>query len=168
MYYVEDSEEVVHYSGESSRTTHGAREAVDGCRLFGVMIALALRGAEKEVVLFEAGERLSKGELAPAIAKIAAGEYRDKEEEEIRGSGYVVASQEAALWCFLNTASYEEAILRAVNLGEDADTTAAICGQIAGAYYGIEGIPGGWLEKLAKREYIEQVARELYQKRKCD
>jgi ADP-ribosyl-[dinitrogen reductase] hydrolase len=167
MYYVEDLEEVVQYSGESSRTTHGAQEAVDGCRLFGGMIALALRGAEKEEILFEAAREFSEGELAPEIAKIAAGEYRGKGEEEIRGSGYVVASLEAALWCFERATSYKEAILQAVNLGEDADTTAAVCGQIAGAYYGIDGIPSGWLEKLAKREYIEEVARRLYGKRKC-
>lgn len=165
MYYIEDLEEVVHYSGESSRTTHGAREAVDGCRLYGRMIAIALRGGSKEEVLF--GNKFREGDLAPAIAAIAAGGYGDKGEDDIRGSGYVVASLEAALWCFLHTRSYEEAILRAVNLGEDADTTAAICGQIAGAHYGIEGIPSGWLEKLAKREYIEEVARRLYKKRKC-
>lgn len=165
MYYIEDLEEVVHYSGESSRTTHGAREAVDGCRLYGRMIAIALRGGSKEEVLFS--NEFREGDLAPAIAAIAAGDYGDKGEDDIRGSGYVVASLEAALWCFLHTRSYEEAILRAVNLGEDADTTAAICGQIAGAHYGIEGIPSGWLGKLAKREYIEEVARKLYKKRKC-
>jgi ADP-ribosyl-[dinitrogen reductase] hydrolase len=165
MYYIEDLEEVVHYSGESSRTTHGAREAVDGCRLYGRMIAIALRGGSKEEVLFS--NEFREGDLAPAIAAIAAGDYGDKGEDDIRGSGYVVASLEAALWCFLHTRSYEEAILRAVNLGEDADTTAAICGQIAGAHYGIEGIPSGWLGKLAKREYIEEVARRLYKKRKC-
>ena len=167
MTYVEDLEKVVRYAGQSSRTTHGAHEAVDGCRLYGRMVALALRGAVKETVLFEATDGFPEGALAPAIAEIGAGSYRGKGEEEVRGSGYVVASLEAALWCFYHTTSYEEAILRAVNLGEDADTTAAVCGQIAGAYYGIEGIPAGWLEKLAKREYIEQVARTIYQKREC-
>jgi ADP-ribosyl-[dinitrogen reductase] hydrolase len=165
MYYAGEMGQVVHYAGESSRTTHGAREAVDGCRLLGKMIALALRGEAKEEVLFNAVDAsLGIEELTPRIAEIALGHYRDKREDEIWGSGYVVASLEAALWSFLHTESYEEGILRAVNLGDDADTTAAVCGQIAGAYYGIEGIPPSWLAKLAKREYIEQLARMIYHK----
>lgn len=166
MYYVADLEQVVHYAGESSRTTHGAREAVDGCRLFGKMIALALRGAGKEELLFAAADGLpAQKELAPAIAAIAGGCYRDKNRDEIRGSGYVVESLEAALWCFWHTASYQEAVLEAVNLGQDADTTAAVCGQVAGAYYGLEGIPPAWRVKLAQSEFIEQVARTIYRRR---
>ena len=68
---------------------------------------------------------------------------------------------ETALWCFHQTDSFREAILRAVNLGDDADTTGAVCGQIAGAYYGVEGIPDAWLEKLAMREKIEELADRL-------
>ena len=70
-------------------------------------------------------------------------------------------SLEAALWCFTHTDSFREAILKAANLGDDADTTGAICGQIAGAYYGVEGIPEAWLEKLAMRERIEELAEGL-------
>ncbi len=169
MYYAEDLERVAHYSAESSRTTHGTREAVDACRLFGVMIALALRGEDKRAILFESTSRVSAlEELAPSIEALAAGAYRDKERAEIRGSGYVVESLEAALWCFWRTGSYREAILCAANLGDDADTTAAVCGQIAGAYYGIEGIPAGWLDKLAMRGYIEEKAAELYEARTRD
>jgi len=72
-----------------------------------------------------------------------------------------VHSLEAALWCFWRTESFEDAILTAVNLGEDADTTAAICGQIAGAFYGVDAIPDGWLGKLAMREQIEELADRL-------
>ena len=67
-------------------------------------------------------------------------------------------SLEAALWCFWRTGSFEEAILAAVNLGEDADTTGAICGQVAGAFYGMAGIPEGWLQRLALRERIRELA----------
>jgi ADP-ribosyl-[dinitrogen reductase] hydrolase len=166
MMYVEDLGQVAHYSAESSRTTHGAGEAVDACRLFGVMIALALRGEDEEAILFHAQEREpSLRALASSIDAIAGGRYRDKERGEIRGSGYVVKSLEAALWCFWRTNSYREAILRAANLGEDADTTAAVCGQIAGAHYGVDGIPDGWLSRLAKRRYIEGLAGELYERR---
>jgi ADP-ribosyl-[dinitrogen reductase] hydrolase len=165
MYYVEDLGKVAHFSGESSRTTHGAQEAVDACRLFGVMVAQALQGESKESILFNQPPALSKGPLAPAIQEIAAGSYRTKQAKEIRGSGYVVESLEAALWCFFNTDNYRNAILMAANLGDDADTTAAVCGQIAGAYYGVEGIPEDWLAKLAMRAYIEDVAGQLFDKR---
>ena len=112
MYYGEDLEQVAYYSAESSRTTHGTQEAVDACRLFGVMIALALRGKNKEAILFESQSRARPLEnLAPSIAEIASGAYEDKRRGEIRGSGYVVESLEAALWCFWQTESYREAIL---------------------------------------------------------
>jgi ADP-ribosyl-[dinitrogen reductase] hydrolase len=166
MYYSEDLSLVARYSAESSRTTHGAKEAIDGCRLFGVMTAKALRGESKEEILF-GDYSITPGSdpLAPKIADIAAGNYRDKEEAGIRGSGYVVASLEAALWCFFGTETYREAVLKAVNLGEDADTTAAVCGQLAGAYYTVKGIPKSWLEKVAMRDYIENLAVRLYDER---
>jgi ADP-ribosyl-[dinitrogen reductase] hydrolase len=166
MFYAEDLAQVAHYAAASSRTTHGAQEAVDACRLFGVMIALALRGEGKETILLGArGREASLGELSPSIRAIARGDYREKVREEIRGSGYVVESLEAALWCFWRAENYREAILLATNLRDNADTTAAVCGQIAGAYYGLEGIPGPWLEKLAKRELIEETAVALYEQR---
>ena len=89
---------------------------------------------------------------------IANGEYRNKSVGEIRGTGYVVESLEAALWCFDKTYNFEAAILKAANLGDDADTTAAICGQVAGACYGESGIPDKWLKKLAMREEIATLA----------
>ena len=97
----------------------------------------------------------------PAIAALAEGAYFDKPAEAIRGSGYVVECLEAALWCFHHTDSFEDAVLAAANLGDDADTTAAVCGQLAGAHYGIAGIPGRWLQKLAARSMIEQMAMAL-------
>ena len=166
MYYVEDPGKAVHYSGESSRTTHGALEAVDACRLFGVMLALALKGEAKEDILFQKPPTVIPLEsLAPAIAAIARGSYIDKFEDDISSTGYVVHSLEAALWCFYTTDNFRDAILKAANLGGDADTIAAICGQIAGAYYGVEGIPQEWLDKLAHWELIGEMAVKLYEKR---
>ena len=156
MFFHADLEAVVRYSGESSRTTHGAQECVDACRLFGAILFKALSGRSKEEILF--GDHFPEGwtePLPPKIQAIAEGTYRDKVEDGIRGSGYVVESLEAALWCFCHTDSFRDAILKAVNLGDDADTTGAVCGQIAGAYYGVEGIPDAWLAKLAMREKIE-------------
>jgi ADP-ribosyl-[dinitrogen reductase] hydrolase len=83
----------------------------------------------------------------------------------MRGSGYVVDSLEAALWCFLHTTSFKDAVLKAVNLGDDADTTAAVCGEVAGAFYGETGIPLRWLEHLVMRDEIRNFADRLYEYR---
>lgn len=158
MYYFPDLEKAVYHSGESSRTTHGAQECVDACRYFALVLCRALRGDTKEQVLADWD---GAGGLSPKIAAIAAGEYRGKSEGAIRGSGYVVESLEAALWCFYQTETYEAAVLKAANLGEDADTAAAITGQVAGAFYGLSGIPQRWLEMLVMREEILALAIRL-------
>ena len=85
-------------------------------------------------------------------------------ENEIRASGYVLHSLEASFWCFLNSDSYEETVLKAVNLGEDTDTTGAIAGGLAGIYYGIENIPEKWIDNLARSNDIEDLAYRLSQK----
>ena len=82
---------------------------------------------------------------------------KNLERDDIRGSGYVVRSLIASIWCLLHTNSYKEAVLEAVNLGEDTDTTAAIVGGIAGLYYGVDDIPKEWLVKIAKLDYIEEL-----------
>jgi len=123
------------------------------------MIYLALSGKDKEKILFDTNITLS----APKIKAIADGSYSSKPESQIRGSGYVVESLEAALWCFYKTDSFESAVLQAANLGNDADTTAAICGQLAGAFYGESDIPAKWLEQLHMRDEITEMADQLYQ-----
>ncbi|MGC8643060.1 MAG: ADP-ribosylglycohydrolase family protein [Isosphaeraceae bacterium] len=103
---------------------------------------------------------------SPKIREIAQGEYRGKREADVRGSGYVVQSLEAPLWCFWQTSSFEAAVLKAANLGDDADTTAAVCGQVAGAFYGEQGIPAHWLERLVMREAIADLADRLHEGQK--
>jgi sugar phosphate isomerase/epimerase len=107
--------------------------------------------------------RRSLDELVPfaKIQAIANGEYREKSAQQIRGNGYVVDTLEAALWCFWTNDTFSEAVLMAANLGDDADTTAAICGQIAGAYYGQAGIPVPWLDKLSMRDEIISLTVKL-------
>ena len=159
MFFANDHDTAVHHSAESSRTTHGAQECLDASRLFGSILVRALGGAKKDALLFgNEGLQLQ----APKIQAIAKGDYKFKSEQDIRGSGYVVSSLEASLWCFLTTDNYRDAILKATNLGEDADTTAAITGQLAGAFYGVQSIPAGWLDKLAKRELLEGLAEKLW------
>ena len=99
--------------------------------------------------------------MHPAILEVARGSYRRKKAPEVRGSGYVVHSLEAALWAFHDAPTFRDAVLAAVNLGDDADTTGAVCGQLAGAFFGADGIPLEWLNGLAKREWIEDAVRRL-------
>ena len=95
------------------------------------------------------------------MQEIIAGSYRTKGADEIHASGYVIHTLEAALWSFHRSDSFREAILAGVNLGDDADTTGAVCGQIAGAFYGAEGVPVEWLEILAMRTEIETLIDSL-------
>lgn len=158
MFYYPDAGRAERFAAESSRTTHGAAECLDACRLLARILVRALGGSDREAVVL--GDR-GAFTGSPAIVAIADGGWIDKPEGRIRGSGYVVASLEAALWCFAGTDSFAAAVLKAANLGEDADTTAAICGQIAGAHYGESGIPGEWLERLAMRPAIGALADAL-------
>ncbi|WP_457756025.1 ADP-ribosylglycohydrolase family protein [Thermodesulfatator indicus] len=158
MFFYPDIEKAEWYAQESARTTHGAQECLDAARLFARMLIRALAGKPKEEILLADSENF---EASPKILDIARGAYFEKEEYEIRGTGYVVESLEAALWCFWQSESFEEAVLMAINLGDDADTTGAVCGQIAGAYYGEKAIPERWLKKLTMAEKIRNTSLKL-------
>jgi ADP-ribosylglycohydrolase len=165
MRWAGNPREAVRMAAASSLTTHGAVEAVDGCRyLCGLMVG-ALRGDSKEALLgpcYEPEQGIWMEEpLTGAIHEVAAGSFVRREPPKICGSGYVVRSLEAALWAFHRSETFEEGCLAAANLGDDADTTAAVYGQLAGAYYGVQGIPRDWVEKLAMRELIEETAVRL-------
>jgi ADP-ribosylglycohydrolase len=161
IFYFPDLAQSEVNAAASSRTTHGAPECVDACRLFARMLHRALEGQPKGLILFADAEGF-EGEAK--IRDLARGAYREKSDAQIRGSGYVVDSLEAALSCFWRTDSFRDAVLAAANLGDDADTTAAVCGQIAGAYYGLGEIPPAWLQRLAMRELIQQLADRLLSK----
>lgn len=161
MFYYPDIPAVLHYSGESSRTTHAASECIDACRYFAWLLCQAFAGVEKDELLSRPDDVPFDPPFAPKIEAIAGGAYRTKSRDRIVGNGYVVNSLEAALWSFSTTDTYQSAILTAVNLGDDADTTAAICGQIAGAYYGVSAIPPSWLAKVALRSEIEELADRI-------
>lgn len=158
LFYYPDLQNVRTFSADSSRTTHAAQEAIDCCLVLAHAICNALGGASKAKVLQLAEVPL----MTPKAKAIAAGEYRDKPGAEIVGSGYSVASLEAALWCFHHTDSYADAVLAAANLGDDADTTAAIVGQLAGAYYGLTAIPSEWLGRLWMADEIQAMADGLF------
>jgi len=167
MFYARRPEQAIAYAADSSRTTHGARAAVDSCRWFAGVLVGALAGAAREELLAPCYSPVpglwQREPLAAVVDDVASGSFRFREPLDIRGSGYAVKSLEAALWAFDRTCDFQQGALKAANLGDDADTTAAIYGQLAGAYYGEEGVPEEWRAKLALRADIERLADALFE-----
>jgi len=157
--------EAVRLAGESSRTTHGARSAVDACRYFAGLLLGALMGDTKANLLapfYEPVQGIWAAEpLDAEILEVACGSFMRKEPPQIRGTGHVVRSLEAALWAFSRSQNFRDGALLAVNLGEDADTTGAIYGQLGGAFYGADAIPESWRNCIAGKEQILSLARAL-------
>lgn len=140
-----------------SATTHGAPACFAACEAYALMMKAAIGGAG-----FEGAVAVGAGVTAePPIGPILAGGWRGTPRHEIRSSGFVAHSLEAALWCVAETSDFRDAVLLAANLGNDADTTAAIAGQLAGALYGAGGIPPAWRARVAWRERIEATALAL-------
>ena len=158
IFYANSMDDAVMFAAQSSATTHAAEEAVDACRYMAAVMVRALWGSEKEEVLAPA----LTGELSGNVNRVAFGSFRIFNPPQIRGSGYVVESLEAALWAFHNTDNFADGARMAVNLGDDADTTGAVYGQIAGAFYGQSGIPRHWVDTLAQRDLIIDYADRLY------
>ena len=166
LLYANFPETAIELSGKSSTTTHGTRACIDACRYFGGLIAGAVKGVSRKELLSPGyrpdGRTWQKDDLVEEIFEIAEGRFKYKEPPEIKGTGYVVKSLEAALWAFCHSTSFEDGCLLAVNLGDDADTTGAVYGQLAGAFYGVNGIPKPWLEKITHRKLIERLAGKLF------
>ena len=167
LFYANRPEVAIEQAANSSRTTHGAVTAVDACRYFAGLIIGTLQGRTKEELLTPGYSPLSSSyqedhPLASEIATIASGSFKVRNPPEIRGTGYVVNSLEAALWAFYHSTTFHDGCLLAVNLGDDADTTGAIYGQLAGAFYGEEEIPQGWREKVVLRDVILSLAQQLF------
>lgn len=144
-------------AARQSKTTHAAPEAVDACVVYAEMIADAIEGKPRSAVL-----AARAGDWSGTIAAINAGSWRGKARREINASGYVAHAMEASLWSVARSAGFERAVLLAANLGDDADTTAAITGQLAGALAGTGGLPARWLDKLALRPRIHCMASGLF------
>lgn len=159
--------ELSRIAAESSLPTHASPQCISACRYLATVLCGLIHGLDRREVLspsWTALAQLRRSEpLHPAIEQVAAGSFREKQREEISGSGYVVRSLEAALWAFHDAVDFREAVLRAVNLGDDADTTGAICGQLAGAWWGEAGIPAEWLDGLARKDLIEKALAGLLQ-----
>lgn len=164
--YARLPQEAIQKSGESSKTTHGARSAIDACRYLGALIVGAIHGATRAEILSDRYSPVpgywEEHPLTDKIDQIANGSFKRREPPDIRGTGYVVDSIEAALWALYRCSTFQEGCLMAVNLGDDADTTGAVYGQLAGAFYGENGIPESWRARLACRNMIESFADNLF------
>lgn len=157
--YAHERTQAREQAAASSRTTHGAVLAVDGCRLMADILYGLLKGLPKEQVM--AKGYYTGPPLEPRMAALAAGDWKGKSESDIRSTGFVLHSLDAALWAFATTSDFRSGCLRAVNLGGDADTIGAIYGQFAGACYGLSGIPQDWLDLLFERERLKGLAAAL-------
>jgi len=166
MAFANQPANAIRLCGESARTTHNFTECVDTCRLLGALIIGALRGDPKDRLLSPGYSPVDglwvPQPLTPSVQEISLGSYKHKYPPAIRGGGLASESLEAALWAFYNSRSYEEGVLLAVNLGDDADSTGAVFGQLAGAFYSFPDIPGRWLEALWSPQLILEYARGIY------
>lgn len=154
-YFAHDPVAAAQHARSSSRTTHGADECGDGCEL---LARLLLRGYGGEDVTapLESGDGWSEGLKAVAAQRAAAGDA-----PPCRATGYVVHTLACARWCVARGRDFRDAVLIAANLGDDADTVAAVTGQIAGARWGMEGIPEEWVERLTRRDEVVALLRRV-------
>ena len=150
-------------SARQSKTTHGSKECVESCILLSRILGECIDEGSKSVFdnplcLIYDGDMLT----ATKVKDIANGLYKNKSVDQIKSSGYVIDTLEAACWAIYTSESFEEAVLKAVNLGDDADTVGAVTGQIAGALWGYSAIPTKWLETLYEHDRLVNLSEQLY------
>lgn len=157
--YFLDCDEAIFHGGESSRTTHPSPIAVDSCRLLSAVLWALVNGLDRVEAIRFAQTKLP--DLHPEIAPIAMGSFWEKSESAIKSTGYCAHTLEAALWAWWSAPDFKTAVLKAVNLGDDADTVGAVTGQLSGAFWGMDGIPKKWVEPLARKDHILEIANRL-------
>ena len=148
---------------QASELTHAHERSVMGCYIYGYCLSFLLKEPTRESLMAGikfAGEDLDYLAEFEHYKRIFDPDFENLTADDIKSTGYVVDTLEAALWCVLTTDSYKDCILKAVNLGGDTDTIAAIAGGLAGALYGYGNIPEEWRKTLIKREYIEKMCDE--------
>lgn len=141
------------WARDQSATTHGATECVDSADFLARYLVNLYNGVDIKPI---------EGTWCKSVNKIVTQDYRGVDSDEIESSGYVIHTLQAALWAVANSSSFKEAVLLAVNLGNDADTVGAVTGQIAGALYGLKDIPQEWVDVLYKKNELLELAEKLY------
>jgi ADP-ribosylglycohydrolase len=144
----------------ASALTHAHERSKLACKIYALLLFHLLGCSRKDVVTLALDTincRYMDHAEYPHFERLLSEDFDKLSVNDIKSSGYVVDSLEAAVWCLLTTDNYKECVLKAVNLGEDTDTIAAIAGGLAGALYGYDSIPKEWLNTLLRRDYIEQL-----------
>ncbi len=160
----------VQYVYDMSSLTHAHPRSKLACFIYSKLVAdiLATEASKDEIVKrslkwskqyihFKESDGLIREEMKSYDRIWNYESFKQLPEEVIKSSGYVVDTLEAAIWCFVNTDSYAECVLKAVNLGDDTDTVGAVAGGLAGAFYGMDDITSEWLEAIPKKEWIESL-----------
>jgi ADP-ribosylglycohydrolase len=163
-----DPEEAIEAAVDSARVTHQAPVTLDAVRYFAALLAGALQGASRRELarpMFSPVEGYwTRHLLKPEVEAVARGSWADKAPPKIYGGGQAAEALEAALWAFNRARSFRDAVLAGANLGGDADVTAAMVGQLAGAHFGTAGIPAAWRGSIAARERIVSLADALLER----
>lgn len=157
MMFWDDEERAAKEGMLSSQTTHTNTVCLQACGLLASAIALAIQGKSKDRIL----ESFCNEHVCKELESISSGKYQSKTRNQIESHGWVVATLEAALWCFHKTESFEDGLILAVNLGHDADTVGSVYGSLAGAFYGFSNIPDRWLVDLKGKDILEKVYTEF-------
>ena len=167
-WYPDRTGELIRRAADSSLPTHRVSQATSACGYMALLMAALMAGEPLDVALAPDWPHLdtlrATLDVHPEVEHVISGSFRDREPPEIRGTGYVVDCLEAALWALTRQRDFETVVLAAVNLGDDADTTGAVAGQLAGAHWGLDpirGIPRRLLEGLARREMVEVAAERV-------
>jgi len=160
LYFYPDREAAIHHAELSSITTHGSEECKQSCQLMAEIICNILDGKSLREAF-----TVSTLFMEKRVAKLTNPTfYENKSLDEISSRGYVISTLEASLYCLLKTSSLKEAIIKAVSLGYDTDTVAAVTGQLGGAYYGYDSIPDTWLRDVKSLPLLLELADKLYDK----
>jgi ADP-ribosylglycohydrolase len=174
LFYIRDMSVEDRYKKikEISSLTHAHFRSVLACFIYMEMALLILKGyslhesyvnMQTEVKDFCSQKGFNNSEVA-LFDRVLTGDIRNHEKSAIHSGGYVINTIEASLWCLLNSNKFSDAVLKAVNLGNDSDTTACVTGGLAGLYYGYNAIPQLWIEILARTDDIKDLCERLYKK----
>lgn len=162
---ITDENDFVTIIKDASSLTHGHSCSIDGCIIYAYILRALLDNPSKESIFN--GLKQAKKHITSSTNyyyRLLDENISTSSESNIKSTGYVVDTLEAAVWCLLTTESYKDCVLKAVNLGSDTDTVAAIAGGLAGALYGIDSIPKDWINTLKRKNYIENMCENAYVK----
>lgn len=163
LVYFRDMDRALSTAALSSNATHPYPTCAECCQIYTRLIVRAMNAASKEDLAREfASMGFTDVKVKQRLDRYSSlADWENTDEDDIKSSGYVLSTLEAALWAFFTTSTFKSGAFKVVNLGDDADTVGAVYGGLAGAYYGIEEIPPEWITGLQKKDVVEEIASGL-------